>query len=46
MTELLSRNKFLKTLPDLVVPQLPPPLQGIKVRQQWSWLVQFHYGDL
>jgi hypothetical protein len=41
----LSRSKFLKTLPDAVVGQLPPALQGIKVRQPWGWLVQFHYGE-
>jgi hypothetical protein len=41
----LSRNKFLQTLPDVVIPHLPPPLQGIKHRQPWGWLVQFHYGE-
>ena len=41
----LSRNKFLKTLPDVMVSQLPLELQGIKSRQPWGWLVQFHYGE-
>lgn len=41
----LSRTKFLKTLPELVVAQLPKPLQGIKVRQPYHWLIQFHYGE-
>ena len=45
MAELLSRTKFLKTLPDIVVPLLPSSLQGIRVHQPWSWLVQFHYGE-
>jgi hypothetical protein len=41
----LSYQKFLKTLPTEVIPLLPAPLQGIKVRQPWRWLVQFHYGE-
>lgn len=41
----LSRTKFLKTLPELVVACLPEPLRGIKVRQPYRWLVQFHYGE-
>ncbi len=41
----LSRNKFLQTLPDIVIPLLPEPLQGIQHRQPWGWLVQFHYGE-
>jgi hypothetical protein len=41
----LSRNKFLQTLPEVVTAELPPLLQGIKVRQPWQWLVQFHYGE-
>ncbi|MCP4429079.1 MAG: hypothetical protein GY803_31725 [Chloroflexi bacterium] len=41
----LSRNKFLQTLPDVVIPLLPEPLQGIQSRQPWRWLVQFHYGE-
>ena len=41
----LSYQKFVKKLPDVVIAQLPPPLQGIKVRQPWRWLVQFHYGE-
>lgn len=42
---ILSQTKFLKTLPELVVIRLPGPLQGIKVRQPWRWLIQFHYGE-
>jgi hypothetical protein len=41
----LSRNKFLKTIPDVVVPHLPTDLQSIKFRQPWRWLAQFHYGE-
>ncbi|MCA9873840.1 MAG: hypothetical protein KC441_09300 [Anaerolineales bacterium] len=41
----LSRNKFLQTLPDVVVPSLPPNLQGIKSRQPWNWLVQFYFAE-
>lgn len=41
----LSRNKFLGDLPLVVVAALPPWLQGIKSRQPWGWLVQFHYGE-
>ncbi len=41
----LSQQKFLKTLPDVLIAQLPPPLKGIKVRQPWRWLIQFHYGE-
>ncbi|MEW5987066.1 MAG: hypothetical protein AB1791_10570 [Chloroflexota bacterium] len=40
-----SRASFLKTLPDVVVPQLPLPLRSIKVRQPWNWLIQLYYGD-
>lgn len=42
---LLSQNRFLHTLPGVVVPLLPQPLRGIKSKQPWSWLVQFHYGE-
>jgi hypothetical protein len=41
----LSQARFLKTLPDALVPCLPPALQGIKANQPWNWLVQFHYGE-
>ena len=41
----LSQTKFLKTLPELVLPRLPQPLRGIKVHQPWRWLIQFHYGE-
>ena len=42
----MSHNKFLQTLPEVVLPLLPPTLQGIEVRQPWRWLVQFHYGEV
>jgi hypothetical protein len=41
----LSRNKFLQTMPQVVIPLLPARLQGIQSRQPWRWLVQFHYGE-
>lgn len=28
-----------------VIPSLPAALQGIKVRQPYQWLVQFHFGE-
>lgn len=40
-----SHTKFLKTLPDVVIPMLPLPLQGIQARQPFRWIVQFHYGE-
>jgi hypothetical protein len=41
----LSYTKFLKTLPDEVVPHLPAHLQQIKVRQPWHWLLQLYFGE-
>ncbi len=41
----LSRNKFLQMMPEVVISHLPTSLQGIKSRQRWSWLLQFHYGE-
>jgi hypothetical protein len=41
----LSQTKFLKSLPELVITYLPESLQGIKVRQPYRWLTQFHYGE-
>ncbi len=41
----LSQQDFLRTLPAVLLPQLPEPLQGIQVRQPWRFLVQFHYGE-
>jgi hypothetical protein len=41
----LSYRKFLQTLPEAVMPNLPPALKVIKVRQPWRWLIQFHYGE-
>jgi hypothetical protein len=42
---MLSRRKFLSTLPDVLFPQLPQQLRGIHARQPYRWLVQFHYGE-
>lgn len=41
----LSLSNFLKTMPPVVIAQLPSNLQKIQVRQPWRWLVQFHYGE-
>jgi hypothetical protein len=41
----LSNAQFLRSLPDVVIPKLPPDLQTIQSRQPWRWLVQFHYGE-
>jgi len=41
----LSSAKFLRTLPDVVLPMLPSALQTINVRQPFPWLIQFHYGE-
>ena len=41
----LSHTQFLKTLPELVIADLPQPLQGIQVRQPWRWIIQFHFGE-
>ncbi len=41
----MSNAKFLRTLPDQVRPHLPPALQNIQVKQPFSWLIQFHYGE-
>jgi hypothetical protein len=42
---MLSYTRFLKSLPQVVILRLPADLQGIKVKQPWQWLVQFHYGE-
>ncbi len=41
----LSNAQFLRSLPDVVIPNLPPSLRTIQVRQPFRWLVQFHYGE-
>ena len=41
----LSHIKFVQTLPEQVIPQLPEALQTIQVRQPFRWIVQFHYGE-
>ena len=41
----MSQQKFLQTLPEVMIPQLPAHLQTIQVRQPWRWLVQFHFGE-
>lgn len=41
----LSQAKFLQTLPEQIIRQLPAPLQTIQLHQPWRWLVQFHFGE-
>lgn len=41
----LSYAKFLQTLPDTIIPNLPAALQGIQVHRPYRWLIQFHYGE-
>jgi len=41
----LSYQQFLKTFPDVLIPQLPEHLQGMQVRQPFRWIIQFHYGE-
>jgi hypothetical protein len=41
----ISRAQFLRTFPEVVLPQLPEHLQGITARQPYHWLVQFHFGE-
>lgn len=41
----LSNAKFLKTLPEVTIPYLPPALRSVQVRQRFSWLIQFHFGE-
>ena len=41
----LSHAQFLRSLPEAVIPNLPPELQSIQFRQPWRWLAQFHYGE-
>lgn len=41
----LSQQNFLKTLPEVMIPHLPPYLQKIQVHQPWHWLIQFHFGE-
>ncbi len=40
----LSQKVFIKTLPDMLRPLLPPALQDFQVRQPWG-LLQIHYGE-
>ncbi len=40
----LSRNKFLLTFPDVMIPYLPPHLQSVQV-VKWRWLIKFHFGE-
>lgn len=40
----LSQTAFVNTLPDVLRPLLPVPLQGFQVRRPWS-LLQVHYGE-
>jgi len=41
----MSQQKFLQTMPEVMIPQLPTSLQTIQVRQPWRWLTQFHFGE-
>lgn len=41
----MSQRAFLAGLPDQTVPHLPAPLRQFQVRQPWSSLIQFHYGE-
>jgi hypothetical protein len=41
----MKYQEFLKTMPEIIVPALPESLHGIKVRQPYRWLIQFHYGE-
>ena len=41
----LSSTQFIRTLPEVVIPELPLELRTIQVRQPFRWLVQFHYGE-
>ncbi len=41
----ISNSQFLRTMPHAVLPFLPPALSSILVRQPFSWLIQFHYGE-
>ena len=41
----MSQQKFLQTMPEMMIPLLPPRLQTIQVRQPWRWLAQFHFGE-
>ncbi|MCP4415905.1 MAG: hypothetical protein GY805_04735 [Chloroflexi bacterium] len=41
----MSQQKFLQTMPEVLIPQLPIYLQTIQVRQPWRWLAQFHFGE-
>lgn len=36
---------FLRTLPELIRPQLPSPLQGFTVHQPFRWVIQMNYGE-
>lgn len=40
----LSRNNFLLTFPDVMIPYLPTHLQSVQV-VKWRWLVKFHFGE-
>ncbi|MEI2611871.1 MAG: hypothetical protein V9G20_24810 [Candidatus Promineifilaceae bacterium] len=41
----LSQTRFLQTLPDVVIPQLPAHWGRVQVKQPWGFLVQFHFGE-
>lgn len=41
----LSSTRFIKTLPEVVIPLLPEKLQTIQAHQPFRWLIQFHFGE-
>jgi hypothetical protein len=41
----MSQQKFLQTMPEVMIPLLPTQLQTIQARQPWRWLAQFHFGE-
>ncbi len=41
----LSTAEFLRTMPDAVLPHLPPWLKGATPRQPFRWIVQIHFGE-
>lgn len=41
----LSTTAFVQSLPGVLRPLLPAPLQGFQYRIQWHTLLQIHYGE-
>ena len=36
---------FIRTIPDIIRPNLPPKLQGFVVHQPFRWIIQMNYGE-